>query len=248
MTPGFLLTRQWQDTPQGVRLDLWFSTEQGPLAVSVHQQHPIFFIRQGDASEVESVLQDLPGITFKPLELKTFKQEKVVGVYFKSQQQLYRARDLLTNHALPCYESDIRPTERYLTERFITGAVIVEADYQKQRLDNAKIKPSNYVPNLSIMSIDIESDFETEQIFSISFVSTDQKRTLIIGNGENSERIEYCADEANLLKRWVEWVEAIDPDIFIGWNVVNFDFRLIQKRAQVLRIALQLGRDKSIPS
>ncbi|MDH5356680.1 MAG: DNA polymerase II, partial [Gammaproteobacteria bacterium] len=141
-----------------------------------------------------------------------------------------------------------RPTERYLTERFITGAVIVEADYQKQRLDNAKIKPSNYVPNFSIMSIDIESDFETEQIFSISFVSTDQKRTLIIGNGENSERIEYCADEANLLKRWVEWVEAIDPDIFIGWNVVNFDFRLIQKRAQVLRIALQLGRDKSIPS
>jgi len=26
MTPGFLLTRQWQDTPQGIRFDFWLST------------------------------------------------------------------------------------------------------------------------------------------------------------------------------------------------------------------------------
>lgn len=248
MTLGFLLTRQWQDTPQGVRLDLWLSTEQGPLAVSVHQQQPIFFIREGDASEVESTLKDLAGVTIKPLELKTFNQENVLGVYFKSQQQLYRARDLLAHRALACYESDIRPTERFLTERFITGAVNVEASYQKQRLDNPKLKPVDYVPKFNIMSIDIESDFETEQIFSIAFVSIDQRKTLIIGKGEDTELIEFCADEASLLKRWIDWVEVIDPDIFIGWNVVNFDFRLLQKRAQTLRIPLQLGRDKAVPN
>lgn len=247
MTPGFLLTRQWQDTPQGVRLDLWLSTEQGPLAVSVHQQQPIFFIREGDASRAESVLQDLAGVTIKALELKTFNQEKVFGVYFKSQQQLYRARDLLANHALACYESDIRPTERFLTERFITGAMTVDSSYKNQRLDNPKIKPTDYVPKLNIMSIDIETDFETEQIFSIAFVSIEQRKTLIIGKGEDKELIEFCADEASLLKRWIDWVEIIDPDIFIGWNVVNFDFRVLQKRAQALRIPLQLGRDKAVP-
>ncbi len=248
MTPGFLLTRQWQDTPLGVRLDLWLSTEQGPLAVSVHQQQPIFFIREGDASEVESVLQDLAGVNIKQLELKTFNQEKIFGVYFKSQQQLYRARELLANNALACYESDIRPTERFLTERFITGSIDVDANYQKQRLDNPKIKPGDYVPKFNVMSIDIESDFETNQIFSIAFVSANHSRTLIIGKGNDTELIEFCADESVLLKRWIDWVEIVDPDIFIGWNVVNFDFRLIQKRAQALRIPLKLGRAKEVPS
>lgn len=248
MTPGFLLTRQWQDTPEGVRLDLWLSTEQGPLAVSVHRQQAIFFIRESNASEVESLLQTLNGVTMKPLELKTFKQEKVFGVYFKSQQQLYRARDLLANHSLACYEADVRPTERFLTERFITGSIDVDAEYQQERLDNPKMKSGVYVPDFEVMSLDIESDFQSEKLFSIAFVSSNQKRTLIIGNGEDTGSVEYCADESILLKRWIDWVEDIDPDIFIGWNVVNFDFRLLQQRAQSLGIALRLGRDKTVPS
>ena len=43
MTPAFLLTRQWADTPDGVRLDFWLSTAKGPMAVSIHGQRVLFF-------------------------------------------------------------------------------------------------------------------------------------------------------------------------------------------------------------
>ncbi|MCP4493681.1 MAG: DNA polymerase II [Gammaproteobacteria bacterium] len=245
MTPAFLLTRQWQDTAQHVRLDFWFATAQGPVSVSIHQQKAIFFIRQADAEQVAKLL---PEATVKPLALKTFKQETVSGVYFNSQQQLYRARDLLANHAVACYENDIRPTERFLTERFITASVDIDAEYQQDRLDNVRLQPGSFIPKFEVMSVDIESDFQSDEIFSIAFVSSHHKKTLIVGNGSNDELTEYCANEAELLRSWITWVAGIDPDIFIGWNVVNFDLRLLQKRSQLLNAPLLIGRGGSQPA
>ena len=37
-------------------------------------------------------------------------------------------------------------------------------------------------------------------------------------------------------------MKQTDPDILIGWNVVNFDFRLLIERAQRYNLKLTLGR------
>ncbi len=248
MTPGFLLTRQWQDTPQGIRLDFWISTEKGPLEVSIHQQRAIFFIDQKDSVRTEALLTQSSSGEVRPLQLKKFDGGAVAGVYFKSQQQLYRARELLTQNAIACYESDIRPTDRFLTERFITASIDVGADYNRGKINNVRLQPGRYVPGFSIMSVDIESDYQTEALYSIAFVSNRVSKTLIIGAGADTEKIEYCENEGSLLQRWIKWVAHTDPDIFIGWNVIDFDFRLLQKRAQALRIPLDIGRRQTRPS
>ena len=248
MTPGFLLTRQWQDTPKGIRLDFWISTEKGPLEISIHQQQSIFFVDQKDAVAVETLLQSSGSGEVKPLELKKFDGSVVAGVYFKSQQQLYRARDLLRQHSIACYESDIRPTDRFLTERFITASIDVDAEYNHEKIDNVRLQSGSYVPNFNIMSLDIESDYQTEVLYSIAFVSNRVSKTLIIGKGVDNEKIEFCKNESVLLQRWIKWVNDIDPDIFIGWNVIDFDFRLLQARAQALKIDLSIGRRQTLPS
>ena len=248
MTPGFLLTRQWQDTPQGIRLDFWISTARGPLQVSIDRQQAIFFIRQADGSRAEALIDGWQGVSIKPLELQTFKFEAVSGVYFDSQQTLYRARDLFTQHQLPCYEADIRPTDRFLNERFITASIDVDADFSHQSINNVRLQPGSYTPEFIVMSIDIESDYATDALFSIAFISRSTRKTLMIGKARDTERIEFVDDESALLRRWIEWVGKIDPDIFIGWNVVNFDFRLLQKKAQALNIPLAIGRASSVPA
>jgi DNA polymerase-2 len=248
MTPAFLLTRHWQDADQGVRLEYWLSTASGPLQIFLHGQRPIFFIRQSDASRVAQLMHDWSGVSIKPLELKTFKFDAVSGVYFESQRQLYRARDLLSQHQLACYESDIRPTDRFLNERFITASVNVESEFSNQAIENVGLKPGDYTPGLTVMSIDIETDYQNDALFSIAFVSQQVKKTLIIGDGEDNDLIQFVADEAHLLKHWMTWVEEIDPDILIGWNLVNFDFRLLQKKSQALNIPLRIGRANSIPA
>ncbi|MCZ6471543.1 MAG: DNA polymerase II [Gammaproteobacteria bacterium] len=247
MTPGFLLTRQWQDTPRGIRLDFWISTARGPLQVSLHRQQAIFFIRQADVSRAEALVSDWNGVSIKPLELQTFKFDAVSGVYFHSQQALYRARDLFAQQQLPCYEADIRPTDRFLNERFITASIDVDAGFSHRPVNDVRLKPGSYTPEFIVMSIDIESDYATDALFSIAFVTPSTSKTLMIGKAQDTERIEYVDDESTLLRRWIEWVEKIDPDIFIGWNLVNFDFRLLQKKAQALNIPLAIGRANSVP-
>ncbi len=248
MLRGFLLTRHWQDTPQGIRLDFWISTQQGVVEVSIHQQKSIFFIETASAARVNSAIHGLGKIQIKPLELKTLQGNPVSGVYFNAQQQLYRARDLLKQHGIACYESDIRPVDRYLSERFITASIDVDASYSTETIHNVRLQPGQYVPRFEVMSIDIESDYETGHLFSIAFVSNQSSKTLVIGSAADSDKIEYCESESDLLQRFIRYVNDIDPDIFIGWNVINFDFRLLHKRAQVLSVPLSIGRRNSIPS
>lgn len=247
MTPAFLLTRQWVDQGDGLRLDFWLSSAAGPLSVSIHRQQVLFFIRQSDAERAAALLAGMRGQSIKSLELKTFKQEPVSAVYFNSQQQLYRARDNLRDGGVSCFEADIRPPERFLCERFITASIDVDADYSSETLHNVRLQAGDYIPRLEIMSLDIESDYETNALFSIAFVSTQINRVIMIGPGDDSDLIEYVADEKALLQRWIEWVKQIDPDIFIGWNVINFDLRLMQQKSRSLGLPLSIGRADAVP-
>jgi len=247
MTPAFLLTRQWVDAPDGVRLNLWLTSAQGPLSVSLHRQQALFFVRQADADAVAETLAGIAGLALKPLALKTFHEESVSGVYLSSQQQLYRARDRLKHAGIACFEADIRPTERFLCERFITASIDVDADYSGEVLHNVRLLAGDYIPRFEVMSLDIESDYASNDLFSIAFVSSQTRRVIMIGQAEDTELIEYVADEKSLLQRWIEWVGRIDPDIFIGWNVVNFDLRLLQQKSQALGQPLAIGRGGSLP-
>jgi DNA polymerase-2 len=244
MTPGFLLTRQWADDRDGVRLDFWLSTAQGPMSVSIHQQKSLFFVRQSDVPGLPAAQR---GMSTRPLQLKTFSGDAVSAVYFDAQQQLYRMRDRLTQQGIGCFESDIRPTERFLCERFITASIDVDADYSVEPLHDVRLLPGEYQPSFEVMSFDIESDYETGALFSIAFVASQTRRVLMIGDGAADEPIEYVEDEKALLRRWIEWVRRVDPDILIGWNVINFDLRLLQDRAQALGVPLAIGRAGALP-
>ncbi len=228
-------------------LDFWLTTAQGPLMVSIHQQQALFFIRQDDAQTAAALIGKVRGVSIKPLQLKTFDEQPVSGVYFTSQQQFYRSRDRLVQNGIACYEADIRPTERFLCERFITASVDIDGDHRKEGLQNVRLQPGEYTPNFEVMSLDIESDYETDALFSIAFVTASTNRVLIIGDGVDNDFIEYVTDEASLLQRWIEWVERIDPDILIGWNVINFDLRLLQKKSQALGVPFSIGRGAALP-
>ncbi|MFP1452656.1 3'-5' exonuclease [Escherichia coli] len=58
--------------------------------------------------------------------------------------------------------------------------------------------------------------------------------------------LEYVASRPQLLEKEANaWFANYDPDVIIGWNVVQFDLRMLQKHAERYRIPLRLGRDNS---
>jgi len=246
---AFLLTRQSVDTSTGVQLVFWFQSEAGPVKVIINGQQPVFFIRQEDMALATELLVHFPHVEVKPLELKNFENEVLSGVYFKTQQQFYRGRDILQQNNIRCLEADVRAPERYLTERFLTGPVSIHIDEPATVLVNPRITSDDYRPALRLMSFDIETDFSTNDLFSIAFVTEEHKRVLMIGENkptfDEDNSIEYLADEATLIKRFLEWVQQTDPDVFIGWNVINFDLRFLQKKCEQLKMPFTMGRENS---
>ena len=247
---AFLLTRQYRDSPSGIELTFWLSSDQGPIKVSINKQTAIMFIHQSDMEKAGKILANISNIEFRKLSLKTFKNIPVAAIYFKSQYAFYNARDRLAQASIPCFETDIRPTERFLTERFITADVsILASDDNSRYFNNPQLKPCNYQPDLKLLSIDIETDYQTNALFSISLYNTQHSTTLMMAQ-ENSKdcknNIEYFAHSGDLLRRFLHWVHKIDPDILIGWNLVNFDFRFLQKKFEEHKIPFTIGRDNAV--
>ena len=58
------------------------------------------------------------------------------------------------------------------------------------------------------------------------------------------------SEEAELLKCWSMYINAIDPDVMVGYNISNFDFPYLLERAAHLKIKdfAQLGRLKKLLS
>lgn len=249
--PGFLLTRNWRDADEGVELEFWFTTDEGPICTLVQNQRSLFFLDEHSVNQAMDLLRAERGVEFKSVALQNFAMSNVQAVYFRSHRQLRRAADLLRAHGLNPLESDINPAERFLMERFITGSADIQGQIQtrgKHRiLRNPSIKAAAYKPELSVASIDIETTMEGLQLYSIGVhaIRGDQhtRRVFMLGQGASQNWVTSYSDQKQLLQAFLDWVAQYDPDILIGWNVVNFDLWYLQRVCDHLGLRLALGRD-----
>ena len=84
---GFILTRQWRDTPTGIVIECWLSTDNGPVQLTIPNQQSVFFIRQVDADNYAYLFASPRSarvsphsfIQVKSLDLKNSKGKKFVA-------------------------------------------------------------------------------------------------------------------------------------------------------------------------
>jgi DNA polymerase-2 len=244
---GFILTARNIERHGKTYIECWFVTENGVLKALSSTQQGLFFIHQHDQVQATLLLRK-SGIehSYNPLSLKTFEHQPVGGLYFDKNNSRYKAKTLLKQHQISCFEDDIRLTERYLMERFIYGSAAFtgkQVTGKPAELTDMQCKPSQFVPKFSLLSIDIECS-EHGELFSIGLASDTYKCVLMIGEAQASHTwIHWLDNEKTLLQQFVKQVSKIDPDIIVGWNVVNFDFRLLIERAALHKVELLLGRD-----
>ncbi len=262
---GFLLTRQAQDRGNGLQITLWLKTALGAQKLIIDNELTVFFVAEKQAVQAVLLLKQ-HGIFLakqQTLALKTFSQQPVHGFYFNTLGHFYRARDCLKLAQIKCYEDDIRPDDRYLMERFITADIDFVGNRQAMThfncVNQTKCRASveKSIIMLSMLSLDIECSMSGE-LYSIGLYAKNKstmysenelKRVLMIGEPEEdaASYIVWLKDEKQLLIELINQVSLIDADIFIGWNVINFDFRLLQKRMDLHGIKFAIGRDGSTP-
>lgn len=246
---GFLLTRHWRDTPTGSEVVLWLATDSGPQRLVLPAQESVAFVPEEFRTPTEALIRDERHTRLQTLELKDFRRRPVFGLYCRSNRQLQNLEKRLRENGIPVYEADIRPPERYLMERFITAPVWFSGETRGDSVVNARLKPHpDYRPQLKWVSLDIETTQHGE-LYCIGLEGCGQRQVYMLGppNGDASTldfELIYVDSRPQLLEQLNAWFERHEPDVIIGWNVVQFDLRVLQKHADRYGIPLRLGRQK----
>lgn len=245
---GFILTRHWRDTAEGCEISFWLATAAGARLVRVPSRPVVAFIPAHERARAEALLRREADVQLSPLALRDFHQRPVLGLYCRQYRRLLDSARLLRDAGVDVYEADIRPPERYLMERFITAPVCFSGTSAgDEGLIDAQLKPvADYRPRLRLVSLDIETNARGD-LYSIALEGCGQRQVYMLGpaNGPDATvdfRLDYCQSRAELLECLNAWLAAHDPDAIIGWNLVQFDLRVLHEHAQRLQIPLRLGR------
>ncbi len=258
---GFILTRQWQESPQGIVLVFWLSSRLGPLRLTFTEQEAVCFFPAVQQQLVATTLRAQSGWRVSPTKLQDFQRQPVAALYARSRRQLLDNSQRLADRGVVLLENDIKPTDRFLMERFITGGLQLKSHDVKRdarvpfhSFHQPVVKPCDYRPALRALSIDIETDYRAEELYSIAAFASDCAVVLMRADQANHQQLVAEAEtesfelrcyesEGELLAGFVALLEEIDPDVLIGWNVVNFDLRCLQRFADRAGVDLRLGRD-----
>ncbi|SEN55489.1 DNA polymerase-2 [Pseudomonas sp. ok272] len=245
---GFVLTRHWRDTPAGTLVEFWLATDAGPRLVRLPVQPSVAFIPEQYRERTQALVRDEQGVELRPLGLLDFQHRPVFGLYCQQHRQLMHLESVLRRAGVDVFEADVRPPERYLMERFITAPVSMRGTLGADGvLLDSHLKPDpDYRPRLKLVSLDIETT-EQGELYSIALEGCGQRQVYMLGSPNGDDTLvdfdlEYCDSRAMLLKRLNEWFARHDPDAIIGWNLVQFDLRVLHEHARRLAVPLRLGR------
>ncbi|WP_375750189.1 DNA polymerase II [Vibrio sp. HN007] len=244
---GFVLTRHARDTANGSQIELWLNTPEGPTQLLIPAEKSVIFVLQEDIESIQSLIKaNGLKIDITMLPLKTFRQQPVASCYSSSIQQMNLFASLMKQQEIVAFEADVRLVDRFLMERFIYGSIeFTGTSYTADRYlkyNQVKCRKGDYHPSLSYVSLDIECS-EKGILYSVGLASALDSRVIMIGSPEPAEtNIQWVDSEKALLEALIAWFKTYDPDLILGWNVIDFDFRLLSKRAEWHKLKLNIGR------
>ena len=244
---AFLLTRHWRDASDGLELSLWAASERGPLRIVLDGEEAVCFVERESLAEDEA----LAGVSCRrrALDLATLEGVPVDALYFRRQRDLAAARDHLRARGVAARESDLKPADRFLMERFVTaglaarGEVVHRSGHLEMR--NPAIRRDGYRGTLRWVSLDIETAGLDGALYSVALHSPDDERVLMVSGSAvhcAEAPVEALPDERALLSRLFAWFAGHDPDLILGWNVVGFDLDFLARRCRRLGLGFDLAR------
>ena len=256
---GFLLTRQSMDVRSGTsrvanQLRFWLTTDEGPLEVLLENEPLYFYLPVAAQAQAISLLKQhgLHG-WLRPGKLQSFAFEPVIACCFATQTRFHQAVTLLQQQGIRLYEADIRHSDRALMERFITGGMAVTGRIRQlphhRQIRATTLMPCEVIPTFCVLSLDVECSMEGELYSVALYLQKGEQwlvsRVIMVGEARaysGDFSIQWVDNEETLLLALGRELQRLDPDLIIGWNVVNFDFRLLIQRAARYQLTLQWGR------
>ncbi len=238
----FLLTHSSRDSTNRFEIALFaLNDAHVPVHITITNFRPLFFIPSTVPPEFTVAASER-----KSIPMKTFDGAAVDCLYFSTFTAFQECARNLHATSYPVFESDIHPVDRFLMERSVKGGFEAVGSAVSNgkclRMMNPRIRGADMQPELQVLSLDIETNVKNGAIYSIACTGKTDV-VFLVGNGESRLPMVYCSDEKNLLERFLKHIFDEDPDIIIGWNVIDFDLKKISERCRLCGIPFRAGRD-----
>ncbi len=209
------------------------------------RQTPHFYIR---SSALQRAHSRIPELHTRASDRTDFSGAPMARVDVAVPGDAPAVRDRLHAHDIDTFEADVRFAYRFLIDRGIRNGLEIRGEPTRGDrvhwiFDDATLAPAQVAAQPAVLSFDIETDPSAQRLLAIALYGPQCDEVLVVRNDQPipEQAIAY-ADERTLLRGFVDRVQALDPDVLTGWNVVDFDLAVLQRRAERLRVPLSLGR------
>ncbi len=251
---GFILQPTYRVQNGKPEVHLYGTREDGASFCVVDDRvRPYFFVPAARATEVRAL-----GVDVSPTELRSFDGDAVARVETVLPGDVPPLRQRLAAAGITCFEADLRFAYRYLIDRGLRAAIDIDGDATSNggTVDgaapsrfgeiayvyrNPTLSPAHFVPQLKVLSLDIETDLRARHLYAIGLAGLGADRVLIVGPGP-LRGAECFATERELLLRFFELLRELDPDVLTGWNVIDFDLTVLRALCIQHGIPFRLGR------
>ncbi len=218
-----------------------------PFLVEDDRFRPYFFV----PAAAGAVLEEVANAAVEETELRDLAGAPLLRVELPTPGDVPPLRDRLQARGISALEADIRFPYRYLIDREIRAGLTIEGPAEDRPLGpgapglrcfrNPELRPSDARPELTTLSIDIETTADASLVFAVALVGCGVEEVHLISERPVRGALVH-PDEAQLLLATVERVRSLDPDLLLGWAVVDFDLRVIARRCEANRVPCHLGR------
>lgn len=242
MVVGFIVYPTYTVVDDAPVVQLVGRLENGETFRADIAQEPFFYIRTEDVEVAKQVTE----LSVKKTDFVTFANEPVSRVTVRIPKDVPSLRRELEDAGIRCFEADIRFAYRFLIDNSLTGAVRIEGEYEQGALvdrvyTQPKVLPAEWDPQLSVLSLDIETNKRAGELWSVCLATRERSERLIVHKQEVAHA-HVCPSEKELLKKLSLLIKDIDPDIITGWNVIDFDLKVLQEKYRQYELPWEWGR------
>lgn len=258
MENGFIIHNYAKPGNNGGTINLIGKLQTGETFAAVFRNIDYFcFIKEQDISILESFLEKNPGIKYSQEKSSsiTMGRKPVIKISFSNTRHFSQFQEYCNSSSIGIYEGDFSPVDQFLINNKIHGSISIGGEWRKGEFVNRiyvnpVIEPVKWRPQLKILSFDIETNPNTDEILAIGLstakntLTETSKEVLFWGQSRVSANITILNSEKALLQEFIKRIQKIDPDIITGWNIISFDLNKIFKRCSLYNIAVFLGRSR----
>ena len=203
---------------------------------------PYFFARASDAEHLSGERD----VSISPTSCTDLEGQALVRVEVPLPAAVPALRERLGARGASTLEADIRFPYRYLIDRGIRATLQVDGPEERRTglrvFRNPEVGPAELAPQLRYVSLDLETTPDASCIFSAALVSENFEEVLLVSSADLPSPARCLPDERALLEALAARLAELDTDVIVGWNVVDFDLRVLARRWRELGVRTPLGR------